>query len=206
LSGVPANPPRYVALGDSTGYGVGARHGGYPQRLTARAARAGFPVELVNLSVSGAKVADLRAGQLPRAVAARPRVVTLGIGINDVTWGTDPDRFAADYDAVAEGLAGTGALVLALNVLDLSRSPAIPADDLRRAARERIERVNARILEVARRRGLGLVDLFAATADLELHPELLSADGFHPSDAGYERWTDLVEGAFLGAVRAVSGA
>jgi lysophospholipase L1-like esterase len=197
--------PRYVALGDSTGAGVGARHGGYPDRLARRAAAAGVPVALENLAVSGAQVADVLGGQLGPALAARPALATLGIGINDVTHGTDPARFARDYDRVAAALAGTGALVLAVNVLDLSRSPVIPGDDLRRAVRGRILAVNAGIAEAAARHRLGLVDLFAWTADLEFHPELLSADRFHPSDAGYERWTDVMEGAFLGAVRALHG-
>jgi len=199
--------PTYVALGDSTGVGVGARRGGgYPDRLAARSRRDGRPLRLVNLCVSGATVADVAAGQLDPALAARPAVLTLGIGINDVTRGTELTSFARDYERVATALAGTGAAVLLVNVPDLARSPLAVGEEARRALHARVEGVNARIAEAARRHGFALVDLFDATAaELSRGGELLSEDRFHPSDLGYERWTDAVAPAFSRAL-SVAGA
>ena len=196
--------PTYVALGDSTGVGVGARHGGgYPDRLAARSRRGGRPLRLVNLCVSGATVADLAAGQLEPALAARPAVFTLGIGINDVMRGTQLASFARDYERVAAALAGTGAEVLVVNVPDLARSPLALDDEARRALHARVEGVNACIAETARRHGFALVDLYGATApELSRDGELLSEDRFHPSDLGYERWTDVVAPAFAQALSA----
>jgi acyl-CoA thioesterase I len=201
--GVSAAHPAYVALGDSTGVGVGARRGGYPVRLTARLARAGRPLRLVNLCVSGARVADVEAGQLRRALAASPALVTLGVGINDVTQETDPDEFSRAYERVAEALAGTGAPVVAVNVPDLSLSPLAVGDEARAAIHARVLAVNERIAAAARRHGFALVDLHAATeAELPRRGDLLSKDRFHPSDRGYERWTDLI---LPTALRALAG-
>jgi acyl-CoA thioesterase I len=201
-----ASPLTYVALGDSTGVGVGARRGGgYPDRLVARLARAGHRLRLVNLCVSGAKVADLREEQLERGLASAPSLATLGIGINDVTWGTDPDAFARDYDRVAAALAGTAARVVAVNVPDLSIAPLPVSDDMRRVVHERILRVNGIIAAAAARHGVALVDLHGATeAELAQTRDLLSDDGFHPSDRGYERWTDLMQPAVERALAEVA--
>jgi lysophospholipase L1-like esterase len=37
-----------------------------------------------------------------------------------------------------------------------------------------------------------LVDLYSGWAELAAHPDYISADGFHPSSAGYRRLADLV--------------
>lgn len=197
-------PDTYVALGDSTGVGVGARAGGgYPARLVTRLAGEGRPVRLVNVCASGARVADVLATQLAPALAARPGLVTLGIGINDVTHGTDLARFATDYERVAQALAGTGAPVVAINVPDLALSPLAQGEETQRLIRHRIALVNGVITASARRHRFALVDLFAATEQaLARQPGLLSEDRFHPSDAGYELWADLVRPA---ALRALDG-
>ena len=80
-------PIVYVALGDSTGSGVGAREGGYVARLFKRIVEHRSDSELTNLCVSGSTTADVLRSQLARGVAADPDLVTLGIGINDIGHG-----------------------------------------------------------------------------------------------------------------------
>jgi len=53
-----------------------------------------FRLKLLNLGESGATTSDLREAQLPRALRTRPRLVTLGIGINDVGLQIPDDAFA----------------------------------------------------------------------------------------------------------------
>jgi acyl-CoA thioesterase I len=74
----------YVALGDSTGAGVGAKEGGYVARLFKKVSERRPGSRLFNLCVSGATTADLLRGQLDRGVAINPDLVTIGIGINDI--------------------------------------------------------------------------------------------------------------------------
>src|SRR5215213_2043326 len=72
----------YVALGDSTGVGVGAREGGgYVARLFERVERARPGSRLVNLCVSGATTGDVLRAQVGRVGEAGPSLVTVGIGI-----------------------------------------------------------------------------------------------------------------------------
>jgi lysophospholipase L1-like esterase len=206
MTGTTAPSTLYAALGDSTGVGVGARRGGgYPARLVQRARHDGRTVELLNLCVSGAGVGDVVADQLKRAVAARPAVVTVGVGINDVMRGTDLKSFRAGYERVADALAATGARVVLLNVPDLSLSPLAQGDEARRTVRSRVEAVNEVITTAARLHGFRVVDLFGATEREMSQPDLLSEDRFHPSDAGYERWTDLAQPEFEAAMRASAG-
>jgi acyl-CoA thioesterase I len=198
----------YVALGDSTGVGVGARHGGgYPARLVGRLAGEGTTLQLVNRCVSGARVVDVLAEQLPGALGARPDLLTLGVGINDVTHGTDLARFADDYERVAAALAGTGAPVVVVNVPDLALSPLAQGEETQRLVRRRIALVNGVIAAAVRRHGFTLVDLYASTEEeLARDPEgLFSEDRFHPSDAGYERWAELMAPALRRALAGPAG-
>jgi lysophospholipase L1-like esterase len=60
-------------------------------------------------------------------------------------------------------------------------------------ARERyqqqIMRYSRRLEEIAARHGATVFDVYSIThAELASHPEYFSADGFHPSDDGYELW------------------
>ena len=183
----------YVALGDSTAVGVGAaRGGGYPERLAFRLRAAGLPVGLTNLGQSGARIRDVFTGQVKRAVAAQPTLVTLGIGTNDLWRGTPVEDFQDDLDRIARRLKQTGAPLVVVNLADLALAPVarlVPA-----ALYEgRIEPFNAAIAEVARVHGMHHVDLFAASKDMiPRSPHFFSDDGFHPSADGYEEWADLL--------------
>ncbi|WP_141594384.1 MULTISPECIES: SGNH/GDSL hydrolase family protein [unclassified Myxococcus] len=183
----------YVALGDSTAVGVGAaRGGGYPERLASRLRAAGLPVGLTNLGQSGARIRDVFTGQVKRAVAAQPTLVTLGIGTNDLWRGTPVEDFQDDLDRIARRLKQTGAPLVVVNLADLALAPVarlVPA-----ALYEgRIEPFNAAIAEVARVHGMHHVDLFTASKEMiPRSPHFFSDDGFHPSADGYEEWADLL--------------
>jgi acyl-CoA thioesterase I len=180
----------YVALGDSTGVGVGARKGGgYPARLLERIERVRPGSRLVNLCVSGATTGDLLRAQVGRVREARPTLVTVGIGINDVSRQVSPEQFARNYEEIVARLREqTDAPVVLSNLPDISHAPAVPVS-FRAEARRRIELFNQHIGEVAARHGLPVVDTYAkSSAVIPTHPEFFSPDGFHPSEEGYEFW------------------
>ena len=187
---VKGAPVVYVALGDSTGVGVGARKGGgYVARLFERIERVRPGSRLVNLCVSGATSADVLGSQVGRAGDAGPSLVTLGIGINDVTRQVAAEQYARNLEEIVARLrAQTDAPVVVSNLPDVSHAPAVPVF-LRGEARRRIQLFNARLAEVASRHGLFLADSFEKSAAvIPTHPEFFSPDGFHPSDEGYEFW------------------
>ncbi|HZZ86462.1 MAG TPA: SGNH/GDSL hydrolase family protein [Anaeromyxobacteraceae bacterium] len=192
----------YVALGDSTGVGVGAGNdGGYVRRTAERLRQSGLRVQLANLCVSGARVADVVSGQLPHLDAVEPELVTVGVGINDVTNGTPVPVFEELYGQLLGRLAATGARVVVLEVPDLSLSPLATDQAARLGIRRRVEAVNAIIHAAAARHRYQVVDLFLESrAELPGHPELLCSDRFHPSAAGYDRWAAALWPAVARAV------
>jgi acyl-CoA thioesterase I len=182
---------RYVALGDSTGAGVGAREGGYVARLFKRIAALRPGSTLTNLCVSGATAEDVLRDRLESAVRAKPNLVTLGVGINDVGLGIAIEEFAKNYDAILSRLrSDTDAVIVIVNVPDVSTAPRI-SESLRKEHNTAILRFNQGIAEIASRHGVRLFDIYTPTHEqLPSHPEFFSADGFHPSDNGYELWAE----------------
>ena len=83
----------YVVLGDSTAAGRGANYANGIAVRTARHLARSRPVLLVNLAVSGARVADVARDQLPAAVRLKPDLVLLAVGANDATHFTPNGRF-----------------------------------------------------------------------------------------------------------------
>jgi lysophospholipase L1-like esterase len=182
----------YVALGDSTGVGVGASHGGgYPDRLLRRLLAIHPGARLVNLCDSGARTADVREDQVPRALRTSPRLLTLGVGINDVGLYNPEEAFAVNFEEIAAPLATLGAPVVVANIPDLALAPVAALVDRSRYER-RIEVFNEHIEATAARHRFHLVDLFAASQRLRGKPGLFSPDGFHPSAAGYEEWAEAM--------------
>lgn len=179
----------YVALGDSTGSGVGARNGGYVARLYNRLLQPRAGSELLNLCVSGATTEDVLHGQLQRAVSRSPDLVTLGIGINDIGHGVTIEQFAKTYDEILATLkTKTQAAIVVTNIPDISSAPRIPVA-MRSEYQQQIARFNERLEEIAKRHEVTVFDIYSITRrDLPSHPEYFSADGFHPSDDGYELW------------------
>ncbi len=178
-----------VALGDSTGAGVGAREGGYVARLFKRLVERRRGSRLTNLCVSGATTADLLRGQLERGVAMNPDLVTVGIGINDIGHGVSLEQFSKNYEQILSTLREkTRAQIIVTNIPDVSSAPRIPGA-LRNEYQQQIIRFSKRLEEIAARHGVTVFDIYTITHEqLASHPEYFSADGFHPSDDGYELW------------------
>lgn len=196
-----AGPVVYVALGDSTCAGFGAKEGGYAQRLFARIRQAHPGSQLNNLCRAGATAADVLREQTAQVSEARPTLVTLGAGANDLLRGVPPERFAGDYEKIVIRLKATGASVMLLNLPDMSLAP----NTFGATREETLRRVilfNKSIETIARRHGLPLVDLFGTTREfIPQHPEFFSSDGLHPSDKGYEFWADTMWPAVEAAIR-----
>ena len=182
-------PIVYVALGDSTGAGVGARAGGYVVRLFKRIEEQRPGSKLNNLCVSGADTEDVVRAQLDRGVALNPDLVTVGIGINDIGHGLTLDQFSKNYERILSTLKEkTRARIVVTNIPDISSAPRIPGP-ARNEYQRQIIQFSRRLEEIAARHGVMVFDIYTITTEeLASHPEYFSSDGFHPSDAGYEMW------------------
>ena len=182
-------PIVYVALGDSTGSGVGAREGGYVARLFKQIVERRPDSKLTNLCVSGSTTADVLRSQLDRGVATDPDLVTVGIGINDIGHGFSLEEFSKNYEQILTTLKEkTRARIVVTNLPDVSSAPRIPGA-LRAQYQQQIVQFSRRLEEIAARHGVTVFDIYTITTqELASHQEYFSSDGFHPSDAGYEMW------------------
>jgi lysophospholipase L1-like esterase len=79
------------------------------------------------------------------------------------------------------------------NLPDLTRLPAFANKTATQKTQmlQSIQQWNAGIAQVATHYGVILVDLFSQGSRLTAHPEYVSADGFHPSAAGYVQLASL---------------
>ncbi len=179
----------YVALGDSAAQGIGASApaAGYVGLLAERiAAVSGRSVRVVNLSVSGAKVADVLADQIPRLQVLSPDILTLDIGSNDIRR-FDEVSFTRDTRALMSVLPPR-TIVADVPCFYGGRS-------------EERALLAARIMrEAASARGHTVVELHAATEARRDARERndFALDLFHPNDSGYRVWA----AAFIPAVEA----
>lgn len=207
----PAEPRVYVAVGASETVGVGADHPAteaWPRVLHDRALQG---TRFVDVGVSGATVRDALTGQLARALAEDPDVVTVWLAVNDALSLVPVSDYEQTLGNLVHALRQGGRTeVLVGNVPPLDRLPAyracLPGSGVTDVActlpvvpspaevRDTVARFNAAIGRVAAREGAVLVDL-SAQRDLA---GLTSDDGFHPSTRGHR----VVARAFAAALRA----
>jgi lysophospholipase L1-like esterase len=184
-------PITYVALGDSTGSGVGATEGGYVARLFERIATHRPGSKSINLCVSGATTSEVLHDQMDSGVGADPQLVTLGIGINDIGHGLSLEQFSKNYEEILARLRqNTSATIVVTNIPDISSAPRIPSG-MRGEYHRHIVEFNQKLAEIAAAHDVIVFDIYTVTHEqLPSHPEYFSADGFHPSDQGYELWAE----------------
>lgn len=182
----------YVAVGDSTAVGYGARQGSYVERIHARLRQRRPGATLHNLAQNGAASGDAVAHQLPRLRTLHPTLVTVAIGVNDLTRQIPPHRVAEHLARIVVDAQESGAVVVLANVPDASLAPAVPTF-LRLELRAHVDRLNLEIAKLARRLDVPLADVCGHSRKVVPgHPELFGSDGFHPSDAGQAAWVDAM--------------
>jgi lysophospholipase L1-like esterase len=192
-----------VAVGASDTVGVGAtdpRTGSWPARIAARLPAG---ADYVNLGVSGTLAAQASADQAPTALGLRPQLVTVWLAVNDLNANVSPTDYSAALRRVVGPLVTlTDARVFVGNVPDLRTVPAYAGTD--QAAL--LARINAYIGSFAAIAAsfqsspgrVTVVDLFTGSGPL-VSTMTVSADGFHPSDAGYALIADRFATAIVAA-------
>ena len=164
VAALGSTDPLWVVLGDSLSQGVGAssiEYGWVLQTQRALAER-GLTYRVVNLSISGARVADVLDRELPAlaGLAVTPDLVTVLIGSNDIVQrelrAALPEHFQTMLDALPMGTF-VGVVPHAHGV------QAQVADEVDWAA------VAGRVVAVP----------------LRFAPHERASDHFHPNDVGY---------------------
>ena len=190
--------PLWVVLGDSTAQGLGAPgpRGGYVgQTLYELRRTTGRQWRVVNLSVSGALIRDVLAGQIPLLDGQRPDLVTCGAGANDILY-SPPGKVFADLRTL---LAAVPEETVVLDLPLLSGFWGIVG----RMSVPYISRINRVIREAAAERTLRVAEV--SRHFIPPWVGKFSVDNFHPSQDGYRDWTRaLVEALTPGPAAAAA--
>jgi len=193
LYGAGAGEPVQMAMfGDSSAAGLGVeRPEEAPGAVIASglAALTGRPVRLHQLAEVGAETRQLD-GQVDRFLAATstPSVAVIMIGANDVTHRIKPAESVRSLAAAVTRLREAGAVVVVGTCPDLGTIEPIPQPLRWLARRWSREMAAAQTIGVVEAGGrtVSLGDLLGE--EFATRPQVMfSADGFHPSGAGYAR-------------------
>ena len=175
---------RYVALGDSQTEGLWdgddtAGLAGFADRLAVLLDTHYPGLQYANLAVRGKQIRHVLDEQLPVAVQMGADVITVCIGMNDVTRpGPGFEDALSQLDELYGRLAGSGATVVTTTFPDLARILPIG-----RVLTTRVVRINAQIRNAADRHGFRLVDLYRAPSMTQ--PDTWSPDRVHGSPKGH---------------------
>lgn len=159
-----------LVFGDSlsAGYGIQVERG-WVSLLAQRLAREGYGFQVANASVSGETTAGGLA-RLPRALALhRPSIVILELGANDGLRGLPLQQARDNLGTMIRLAQKAGARVLLLGVL-------MPPNYGERYT----SAFYAMYGQLAQRHAVALVPFLMAAVALK--PELIQADGLHPSE------------------------
>ncbi len=178
--------PLWVVLGDSASQGIGATspfNGWVGQILDRLETEDGRGWRVVNLSVSGARVADVLDEQLPRLyrVGQPVDLVTCAIGGNDMYRSTSW-QIRERFRRLVGSLPAPGALAEASRTI-LTTLP-------QGLGRRRAGIANTIVRDLAPDRGIEVADLWATTGPP--WQGRYAEDFFHPNDRGYGQWADAV--------------
>lgn len=181
----------YVAIGASDAFGVGTDDPADDNWPTVLSHLLGSDTHLINLGIPGETVAEARRTELPVALDAKPSLVTVWLGVNDIVQSVSIPEYEAQLEALLRSLQQqTHAHVFVGNIPDLSLLSFFAGYD-QTALQATISRWNAAIAQAAAATGASLVDLYAGWNELAAHPEYIAGDGLHPSTEGAKRLAEV---------------
>jgi len=181
---------RILALGDSlfAGYGLKSTES-YPAKLETALRARGVNARIANAGVSGNTTADglARLAFTLDGQAAKPDLVIVGLGANDMLRSLPPAQARANLDAILTELDRRGIKAMLMGML---APPNLGA--------EYRAQFDAIYPELARKHGAALVPFFMqAVID---KPDLVQQDHLHPTARGIEEIVAATVDAVAGAV------
>ena len=163
-----------VAFGDSLSAGYGLKPAeSFPVQLEAALRRSGIPARVHNAGVSGDTTAQGRArlGFVLRSLKAKPDLVILQLGGNDMLRAIDPAQTEANLSAILADLKKRGIPVQLAGML--------AAPNMGKAYQTRFDAVYPKL---ARQYGIKLYPFFLN--GVTANRALLLKDGLHPTGKG----------------------
>ncbi len=184
-------PLTYVAAGDSTSVGVGASELSktYTYKVFQKLAQDN-QVKYIHVGKSGARTADVINEQLPKIIETNPDVITLSIGANDITHMKNNADIIKNQRIIIDKLVTeTHAQIYLTNTPILKDAPLLPWI-FRQVLEAKAKVVNRELLKLENDR-VHVVPIhdfgWAQFSDIKI---TFAQDQFHPSDIGYQNWTN----------------
>lgn len=188
----PGFEKTYVALGDSltAGIGVGSYTESFPHRLAQQLSKE-HGVKLEVMATPGLRSGGLISDYLRTAVAARPDIVTILIGTNDIHGRVSAQDFETNYRTILEELRKTDADIYAISIPYIgSRTLIFPPMNLYFDWKTR--QFNGIVRHLATEYKVTYIDIAEPTKRELKSDAFYSADSFHPNAIGYARWAEIL--------------
>jgi lysophospholipase L1-like esterase len=191
-----ADPPKYLALGDSytSGESVDANDR-WPVQLAKQLKQVGINLgDPEIIATTGWTTDELSAG-IDQANPVGPfKLVTLSIGVNNQYRGRDPEEYRTQFKALLNrdiGFAGGQAgHVIVLSIPDWGVTPFGETRNPSQIARQ-INQFNTINREETQSAGARYVDITPESRTAATQPNLIADDGLHPSAQMYAQWVKL---------------
>lgn len=176
-------------LGDSLTSGVGATEAS--KNLAAQLltdVKGTHPKATIdNFGVAGAKLGDVLNEQLPKLKQSY-RLVVVVVGTNDIIQQTSYEVIKGQYHQLLPLLIAPSRQVIVANIPNFSATEAVPAG-IKPIANSRTKEANDVLKkEISTTKAVDLFDFYSFSSKfLQPNSTLLSEDGFHPNDQGYNK-------------------
>lgn len=159
--------------------------GGYPVRFEQEM-ELRYPTQVSSISVQNAgvqgEVTEDGDSRLPTAISAGHDAVIILEGINDLNNEVPLNTIATNIRDMVQTARAAGKWVILGTLTPVQGSPFNPSPSS-------VASLNTQIAAIAQQQGAVLVDFFSV---MNGNASYLSADGLHPSNAGYRRMAQLL--------------
>jgi lysophospholipase L1-like esterase len=175
----------WVAVGDSFTEGLSdeapdGTYVGWADRLASVLAERNPDFRYANLALRGKMLREITTEQVPVAIEARPDLVTICAGGNDLIMpGCDVDAIAEEFEQAVADLRAAGCEVVVFTGPDPRKQPVV------RRVRAKVAIYNGHLHAIADRQGALLVDLWAMPPLVDVRA--WSDDRLHFSPEGHHR-------------------
>ena len=197
--GYKTKPFVYISIGDSTVEGIGATkpEKSYAALIHKYLLSKNRHTIYYNLGEAYATTEDVIHLQLQKTIALQPDLVTISVGPNDIRIKTPVKIFRIQLKSLFSELKNKSNAQIVINTIpDFSLTTALPAHK-KTISKILAYRMNKIIKEESIAASVIVVDIYDMSKTFASNPEILSEDGFHPSDAGYAVWAD----AFINQIK-----
>lgn len=190
-----SEPVRFLAMGDSYTAGIGVDiDQSWPYQLFNRLSAEGFRTEKLEiLARPGWTTNNLTKAISEENLIPDYNLVSLLIGVNNQYKGIPFEQYESSFEHLLnkaiEMAGGNRSAVFVLSIPDYAFTPFGKGDIQISSEIARYNNINR---SVSQRNNIPYFDLTPVTRLGLENPELLAADGLHPSSLMYELWVDMI--------------